>query len=46
MRGWVLAASASLGHNEATVALANQLVRYAWAVASPEAPFETRAQAV
>ncbi len=45
LRRWALAASARLGHNKASVALAKELARYAWAVATREVPFETRAKA-
>ncbi len=45
LRRWALAASDRLGHNKATVALANKLARYAWAVATREVLFETRAKA-
>ena len=45
LRRWALDASARLGHNKATVALANKLARYAWAVATHEVPFQTRAKA-
>ena len=45
LRRWALDASARLGHNKATVALANKLARYAWAVATREVPFERRAKA-
>jgi transposase len=39
VRRWALAAAARLGHNKATVALANKLARYAWAVATRETHF-------
>jgi len=45
VRRWAPDASARLGHTKATVALANKLARYAWAVATHDVPFETRAQA-
>ena len=45
VRAWALAAAQRLGHNKATVALANKLARYAWAVAHRETDFtlETKA---
>lgn len=42
---WAIEASARLGHNKANVALANKLARYAWAVATHEVPFHTKARA-
>lgn len=40
LRTWALDLSARVGHNKATVALANKLARYAWAVATHERDFE------
>lgn len=40
LRKWALALAARVGHNKATVALANKLARYAWAVATHEADFD------
>ncbi len=34
LRHWALELSARVGHNKATIALANKLARYAWAVAT------------
>lgn len=45
VRSWALAASQRLGHNKATVALANKLARFAWATATQERNFETRSKA-
>jgi transposase len=45
VRRWALEAAARLGHNKATVALANKLARYAWAVATKETSFEARTRA-
>jgi hypothetical protein len=45
VRSWALAAAQRLGHNKATVALANKLARYAWAVATRETLFELKTQA-
>ena len=39
VRRWALALAARVGHNKATVALANKLARYAWAVATREQDF-------
>jgi transposase len=39
VRRWALALAARVGHNKATVALANKLARYAWAVAAHEQDF-------
>ncbi|MFN7941606.1 MAG: IS110 family transposase [Thermoanaerobaculia bacterium] len=39
LRSWALALAARIGHNKATVALANKLARYAWAVATREVTF-------
>jgi transposase len=45
VRRWALDTAKRLGHNKATVALANKLARYAWAVATRESGFrlDTRA---
>jgi transposase len=45
IRSWALEASRRLGHNKATVALANKLARYAWAVATRETLFELKTKA-
>ena len=45
LRTWAIDASNRLGHNKATVALANKLARYAWAVATRETTFRARADA-
>jgi len=45
VRSWALAASQRLGHNKATVALANKLARFAWATATQERDFEFRNKA-
>ncbi|KAB2965266.1 MAG: IS110 family transposase [Thermoanaerobaculia bacterium] len=45
VRSWALEASQRLGHNKATVALANKLARFAWATATQERNFETRSKA-
>jgi len=45
VRSWALATSQRLGHNKATVALANRLARFAWAVATRERNFEARLKA-
>ena len=42
LRRWALELSARVGHNRATIALANKLARYAWAVATRETNFEMR----
>lgn len=42
LRHWALELSARVGHNRATIALANKLARYAWAVATRETNFEMR----
>lgn len=42
LRHWALELSARVGHNRATIALANKLARYAWAVATRETDFEMR----
>jgi transposase len=39
LRTWALRLSDRVGHNKATVALANKLARYAWAVATREENF-------
>jgi transposase len=39
IRTWALALSDRVGHNKATVALANKLARYAWAVATRDQDF-------
>ncbi len=39
LRTWAMDLSARIGHNKATVALANKLARYAWAVATREENF-------
>jgi transposase len=39
MRTWVMELAARVGHNKATVALANKLARYAWAVATRDREF-------
>jgi transposase len=41
-RRWVLDLASRIGHNKATVALANKLARYAWAVATHEEDFTDR----
>lgn len=45
VRRWALEAAQRLGHNKATVALANKLARYAWAVATRDADFNLNAKA-
>jgi len=45
VRAWALAAAQRLGHNKATVALANKLARFAWATAVQERNFETKREA-
>jgi transposase len=40
LRSWAIELAARIGHNKATVALANKLARYAWAVATHERDFE------
>jgi transposase len=45
LRTWALALSLRVGHNKATVALANKLARYAWAVATREENFENKSLA-
>lgn len=45
VRAWALGAVQRLGHNKATVALANKLARFAWAVATHERAFEARLEA-
>ena len=39
VRAWAMALATRVGHNKATVALANKLARYAWAVATREQNF-------
>jgi len=39
LRSWAIELAARIGHNKATVALANKLARYAWAVATHERDF-------
>ncbi len=45
MRTWALDAAKRLGHNKATVALANKLARFARATATQERHFETNRKA-
>lgn len=45
VRSWALATSQRLGHNKATVALANKLARFAWATATQGRHFETNRKA-
>jgi hypothetical protein len=45
VRRWALDAAKRLGHNKATVALANKLARYAWAVATRDTDFNLNAKA-
>jgi transposase len=45
LRTWALSLSARVGHNKATVALANKLARYAWAVATHEEDFAAKTSA-
>ena len=45
VRAWALATAQRLGHNKATVALANKLARYAWAIATQERNFEAKTKA-
>jgi len=45
IRKWALELAARVGHNKATVALANKLARYAWAVAARDHDFEVHAAA-
>lgn len=45
LRRWALDLAARVGHNKATIALANKLARYAWAVATREKNFELHAVA-
>jgi transposase len=42
LRRWALELAARVGHNKATIALANKLARYAWAVATREVDFDMR----
>lgn len=42
LRRWALELAARVGHNKATIALANKLARYAWAVATKEVDFDMR----
>ena len=41
LRSWALGLQARVGHNKATVALANKLVRIAWAMMSTGESFRT-----
>ncbi len=45
VRSWVLALAARVGHNKATVALANKIARYAWAVATHGEAFDMKREA-
>jgi hypothetical protein len=45
IRKWALELAARVGHNKATVAPANKLARYAWAVATRDRDFEVHATA-
>jgi transposase len=45
LRTWALDLSGRIGHNKATVALANKLARYTWAVATREEEFAERSAA-
>lgn len=40
LRRWAIELAVRVGHNKATIALANKLARYAWAVATKEVNFE------
>lgn len=42
LRRWAMELAARVGHNKATIALANKLARYAWAVATKGVRFELR----
>ena len=42
LQQWALSVQGRRGHNKATVAIANQLARIAWAVWSREVPYEDR----
>jgi transposase len=42
VRRWAFALAVRVGHNKATVALANKLARYAWAVATRESEFHVQ----
>lgn len=42
LRRWAMELAARVGHNKATIALANKLARYAWAVATKGVNFELR----
>jgi len=42
LRRWAMQVAKRVGHNKATIALANKLARYAWAVATKEINFELR----
>lgn len=42
LRRWALELAQRVGHNKATIALANKLARYAWAVATKAKNFELR----
>jgi transposase len=45
VRRWALETAKRLGHNKATVAFANKLARYAWAVATRDTDFNLNAKA-
>jgi transposase len=45
LRRWALQLAARIGHNKATIALANKLARYAWAVATKEVDFDLKQEA-
>ena len=45
LRTWALDLASRIGHNKATVALANKLARYAWAVATRDRDFAGQAAA-
>lgn len=45
LRVWALGLAARVGHNKATVALANKLARYTWAVATRGEAFEMKREA-
>ena len=40
LRRWAMELAARVGHNKATIGIANKLARYAWAVATKETNFE------
>lgn len=42
LRAWALELATRVGHNQATIALANKLARYTWAVATQQVDFERR----